>query len=177
MGDPARVRALLTDQVVDDAGIVVGLPVVGAEIRLTGSGGFALAQPVATTDASGMASWAVRCTEEGSTSFTADTEGAQSSFTTPSCGPRPVPTTTTTTLDVAPFAVGQEFAVPRLQPVPAGRYETFLSGCRTSYQVYIDGTWQANRRTTSEGVLVLAIPARDFRPAGGTNGCTYRRTA
>jgi hypothetical protein len=177
VGDPARVRALLTDQVVDDEGIVVGLPVVAAKIRLTGSGGFELAQPETTTDASGMASWSVRCAKEGTTSFTAVTEGAQDSFTTPSCGPKPVPTTTTTTLEVPALAVGQEFDVPRVDAVPAGRYQALPAGCRASYQVYIEGKWQANRRTTSDAVLVLAIPARDFKPAGGPDDCSFRRIA
>lgn len=177
VGDPARVRALLTEQVVDAEGIVVGLPVAGSKIHLTGSGGFELPQPEATTDASGMASWSVRCAKEGTTSFTAVAEGATNSFTTPSCGPKPVPTTTTTALAVPAFAIGQELKVPRAEVVPAGSYQTTTAGCRTSYQVYVNGTWLPDRRTSAEATLVLTVPARDFKPAGGPNGCSYRRTA
>lgn len=174
VGDPARVRALLTEQVVDAEGIVVGLPVAGAKIVLSRSGWFDLPQPDATTDAQGMASWPVRCRQEGTTTFTAVAEGATDSFTTPSCGPKPVPSTTTTT--VPAFAVGQEFKVPRAEAVPAGRYETTTAGCKTSYQVYVNDTWQADRRT-SDTTLSLPGPARDFKPAGGPSGCSYRRTA
>lgn len=176
VGDSAHVRALLTDQVVDDNGIVVGQGVASAQMRLSGSGSMRYDDDTATTDSQGIARWAVTCTREGTTSFIASGDGVTASFTSPSCGPRPTTTTTPDDdIDVADLPVGEEFDVPHGGALPAGTYETFLDGCRTSYQVYAAGRWQEDRRTATGGSMVLPSPARDFQPVDGSRGCTYRR--
>jgi hypothetical protein len=176
VGDTARVRALLTRVVVDGDGIVVGEPVAGSSVQLTASAGLAVdGDNPATTDGSGIASWRVSCDREGAHSVSLTTEGAATSYTLPSCGPRP--TTTTTTVDIPPFAVGEEFTVPRSAPLPPGTYETFLPNCATSFEAFVDGAWQPQRREIRGPVMGLLVPARDFRPVDGTDGCRYRRTA
>ncbi len=180
VGDSAHVRALLTNQVVNDYGIVVGRGVESAEIELTASGSASMrldGDDTATTDSQGLARWKVTCTKEGTTGFTASGDGVTASFTSPSCGPKPTTTTTSDDgePDVAAFAVGEEFDVPHSGALPAGSYETFLDGCKTSYQVYAGGQWQKERRTATGSDLVLSGPARDFKPADGSKGCTYRR--
>ena len=179
VGDTAHVRVLLTDQVVNDSGIVVGQGVAGARVKLASSASASMRvdDDTATTDSQGMARWEVTCTKEGTTGFTASGYGVTASFTTPSCGPRPTTTTTSSDPDVPDFEVGEEFYVPRKAALPAGSYKTFLDGCKTTYQVYVDGEWQKDRRTATGSDLVISVPARDFKPADGTRGCTYRRQA
>ena len=176
VGDTARVRGLLTRVVVDGDGIVVGEPVVGSSVQLTASDGLTVAggNP-AVTDGGGLATWSVRCEREGAHSVSLTTEGASTSYTLPSCGPRP--TTTTTPVDIPPFAVGEEFTVPRAAPLPPGMYETFLADCATSFEAFVDGAWQSQRREIRGSAMGLLVPARDFRPVEGTDGCRYRRTS
>ncbi len=172
VGDTAHVRALLTDQVVSDRGVVVGQPISSVEVVLSGSGSLQYGTATATTSSQGIASWEVTCTREGSTTFTASAEGVTDSFTSPSCGPKP--TTTTSGPDAPDFPVGQDFDVPHSGALPAGTYTTFLDGCKTTYQVYANGAWLDERRTATD-TIVLSGPGRDFRPADGSLGCTYRR--
>ncbi len=181
VGSPARVRALFTQQTVNDNGIVVGEGLGGASVRLNLSEGFAIregASPTTTTNGEGIASWPVECTREGTHSATVSTEAETATVRLPACGPRPSTTTTTTPddLDVPDFPVGEEFDVPFSGIVPAGIYRTFLDDCETTYQVYLNGEWQAERRSSSDEIR-LTVPARDFRPAPGTDGCSYQRAA
>lgn len=174
--DTVRVRALYTQVVVGDDGIVVGEPVGGAAISLTAGAGLALEGGAeATTDGGGLASWPVRCLQEGSHSVSLTAPAATTSYTLPACGPRA--TTTTTTPEIPAFAVGERFTVPRSAPLPAGTYETDQPNCATSFQMFIDGAWQEQRREIRGPVLGLLAPARDFQAVPGTDGCRYRRTA
>jgi hypothetical protein len=178
VGDTVRLRALLTRSAVGSDGIVSGEPVSGAAIQITGSPGLVVGgTSPASTAGDGTAVWPVRCEREGSFSVSLTTEGAATTYTLPTCGPRPVtPPSTAPPPDVPPFAVGEEFTVPRSAPLPPGTYVTFLTGCATSYEVYVDGAWQPQRRE-SRGDIALSTPARDFRPVTGTDGCRFRRTA
>jgi hypothetical protein len=182
VGSQARVRALFTEQTVDDNGVVVGRGLSGAQVRLSTDGGFAIREGGATTttNSEGIASWLVECVREGVHSVTVSTEAETTRVTLPACGPRPTTTTTTTTepddLEVPDFPVGEEFAVPYSGIVPAGVYRTFLDECETTYQVYLDGEWQSERRTSTNEIR-LTVPARDFRPAAGTDGCRYQRSS
>lgn len=176
--DTATVRGLLTRAAVDSDGIVVGEGVPGARILLTATPGLAIeGDATATTDGGGLATWRVKCQREGSYSVSLTTEGASTSYTLPTCGPKPATTTTTPGADVPPFAVGEEFTVPRSAPLPPGTYVTFLSNCATTFEVFSDGAWQPQRREVRGDTITLLVPGRDFRPATGTDGCRYRRTA
>jgi hypothetical protein len=177
VGDTARVRALLTRAAVDADGIVVGEAVPGAQVQLTAPDGLRVTGPNPTaTGENGIASIAVECDREGAYTVSLSTEGASTSVTLPACGPRPTTTTTTPGApEVPPFAVGEEFTVPRSAPLPPGTYETFLDGCETSFEAWVNGSWE--RREIEGRVMALSVPARSFRPAAGTDGCRYRRTA
>ena len=131
------------------------------------------AEPVSTTNEQGIASWEVTCQREGTTNFTAVAEGASDSFTSPSCGPKPADAPSA--VDVPDFPVGSEFSVPHNGVLPAGTYVTFLNNCKTSYSLYSNGAWETERRTATGSNMVLAGPAREFRAAEGSKGCTYRR--
>jgi hypothetical protein len=177
--DTARVRGLLTRAAVDGDGIVSGAPVPLASIQLTASQGLSVeGDNPATTGSDGLATWRVKCDREGAHSVTLTTEGASTNYTLPTCGPKPVTTTTTPGAgDIPPFAVGEEFTVPRGAPLPPGTYTTFLDGCATSFEAFVNGAWQPQRREIRGTVMGLLVPARDFRPVEGTDGCRYRRTA
>lgn len=178
VGDTARVRALLTRSTVDGDGIVIGAPVPAAQIAITGTPGLTIGgNSPETTGEGGLVTWPVKCEREGAHTVSLTTEGAATTYTLPTCGPKPVTTTTTTPgVEVPPFAVGEEFTVPRTAPLPPGTYVTFLDGCVTSYEVFADGAWQPQRRE-SRGDITLSTPARDFEPVTGTDGCRFRRTA
>jgi hypothetical protein len=176
--DTARVRGLLTRSTVNAEGIVVGAPVPGAQVQISGTPGLTIGgTSPASTGADGMVTWPVKCDREGAHTVSLSTEGASTSYTLPTCGPKPVTTTTTTPApDIPPFPVGEEFTVPRSGPLPPGTYVTFLNGCVTSYEVFVDGAWQPQRRE-SRGDITLSTPARDFEAVTGTDGCRFRRTA
>jgi hypothetical protein len=178
VGDTARLRALLTRSAVGSDGIVSGEPVPATAIQITATPGLTVGgTSPASTGSDGMVTWPVKCEREGSFSVSLTTEGAATSYTLPTCGPRPVtPPSTTPPPDIPPFAIGEEFTVPRSAPLPPGTYVTFLPGCATSYEVYVDGAWQSQRRET-RGDITLTTPARDFEPVTGTDGCRFRRTA
>jgi len=177
VGDTARVRALLTRAAVDGDGIVVGEAVPGAQVQMTAPDGLRVTgDNPATTGENGIASIAVECEREGSYTVALSTEGASTSTTLPTCGPRPTTTTTTPGApEVPPFAVGEEFTVPRSALLPPGTYETFLNGCNTSFEAWVNGAWE--RREIQGRVMALSVPTRNFRPVDGTDGCRYRRTA
>lgn len=177
VGDTARVRALLTQAAVDGDGIVVGEAVPGAQVQMTAPDGLRVTGPNPTaTGENGIASIAVECDREGAYTVSLTTEGASTSYTLPTCGPRPTTTTTTPGApEVPPFAVGEEFTVPRSAPLPPGTYETFLNGCSTSFEAWVNGSWE--RREIEGRVMSLSVPTRSFRPVGDTDGCRYRRTA
>jgi hypothetical protein len=175
--ESARVRALFTRVVVDGDGIVIGEPVPGASIQLTATPGLAVdGDGAATTDGSGLASWRVTCQREGAHSVSLTADGASTSYTLPNCGPK---STTTTQVEIPPFAVGEEFVVPRSAPLPPGTYTAVGGGesCATSFEAYVGSGWQAERREIRGAVLGLLVPARNFQAVQGTDPCRYRRTA
>lgn len=178
VGEPVTLRALYVQQSVDEAGIVVGDGIAGTQVRVELDGGFRLDdEPTAITGPDGIATWRVVCAREGRHVATVSTQDLTTRVTLPACGPRASTTTVPGSVDVPDFPVGEEFSVPHGGVLPAGTYRTFLNGCATSYQVYVDGRWQEERRTATGSTIELSTPARDFRPANGTDGCRYRRTA
>lgn len=173
--DTARVRALFTRTTVDDEGIVIGAPVPGAKVQLTAPSGLSISgDNPATTNDGGLATFTVRCDREGAYTVTLTTEGASTSYTLPTCGPKPAPTTTTP--DIPAFAVGDEFTVPRAAPLPPGTYTTFVKGCSTTFQAFTNGAWETQRREI-KGDLSFVVPVRDLKPSDGTDGCSFLRTA
>jgi hypothetical protein len=183
VGDEVILRALLTRQTVNDNGVVIGEGLAASEVRLEDSAVVDTDEAlVKTTSDAGIVTWSVTCRREGSHSLTVTSGALSTRVALPGCGPR---TTTTTTAepedelppDLPPFPVGEEFTVPRSGAVPAGTYRTFLSGCTTSYEIWRDGEWQDERVETAGDTIALTTPARDFRPAAGTDGCRYRRVS
>jgi hypothetical protein len=173
--DTAHIRALFTRATVDDDGIVVGAPVPGARIQLTSPAGLSISgDNPATTNDGGLATFTVKCDREGAYTVSLTTEGASTSYTLPTCGPKPAPPTTTP--DIPPFAVGDEFTVPRAAPLPPGTYTTFVKGCSTTFQAFTNGAWETQRREI-KGDLQFVVPVRDLRPSDGTDGCSFLRTA
>jgi hypothetical protein len=173
--DTARVRGLFTRAGVDDNGIVVGEPVPAAKIQLTSPQGLSVTgENPATTNENGLATWAVKCDKEGSYTVTLTTEGATTTYTLPTCGPKPVPTTTTP--DIPVFNVGDEFDVPRDAPLPPGTYTTFVKGCSTTFEAFTNGAWEGQRREI-KGDMTFVVPVRNLKPSDGTDGCSYLRTA
>ena len=173
--DTARVRGLFTRAGVDDNGIVVGEPVPAAKIQLTSPQGLSVTgENPATTNENGLATWGVKCDKEGSYTVTLTTEGATTTYTLPTCGPKPVPTTTTP--DIPVFNVGDEFDVPRDAPLPPGTYTTFVKGCSTTFEAFTNGAWEGQRREI-KGDMTFVVPVRNLKPSDGTDGCSYLRTA
>jgi hypothetical protein len=173
--DNARVRALFTRAGVDDDGIVVGEPVPAAKIQLTSPPGLSVTgDNPGTTNENGFATWNVKCDKEGSYTVTLTTEGASTTYTLPTCGPKPAPTTTTP--DIPVFNVGDEFTVPRSAPLPPGTYVTFVKGCATTFEAFTNGAWETQPREI-KGDLTFVVPVRNLKPSDGTDGCSYLRTA
>jgi hypothetical protein len=173
--DTARVRGLFTRAGVDDNGIVVGQPVPAAKIQLTSPQGLSVVgdNPATTSDA-GLAIWTVKCDKEGSYTVTLTTDGASTTYSLPTCGPKPTPTTTTP--DIPVFNVGDEFTVPRAAPLPPGTYVTFVKGCATTFEAFTNGAWETQRREI-KGDMTFVVPVRNLQPSAGTDGCSYLRTA
>jgi hypothetical protein len=176
VGDEANVRALLSRETVGPDGIVSGAPVGGRELNLGGDGGFVVVGAnQATTGGDGTASWRVRCDREGAHRLTVTGEDVSSVVSVPACAPRaaeaPPPVV------IPDFPVGEAFTVPRAAILPPGTYRTSDEGCAFTYEVYENGSWQPARRLAQGQVVVLSNPARDLRPAAGSDGCRYERTA
>lgn len=172
VGDRARVRALLTREAVDDAGIVVGAPVAGEPVRLTAAAGFAVvgANPV-TTGADGFAVFVVECVSVGTHQLTVAATELTATVAVPFCGPRPSTTTTTTPVP-ADVPVGATVQVPYPGVLPAGAYRSSGSACSTAYEVFEGGGWQSR---ISGPTIDAPAPIRDLRALPGTGPCTYER--
>ncbi len=171
------VSAVLSRQAVDGRGVVVNQGVPGVQLRLglSGSADFAPGTaPLASTDGGGGASWRVQCSRQGSSRASSSSQVASAAVGLPVCGPRSQ-STTTTTIAVPPFPVGNTFDVPFAGPVPPGGYRTFLSGCATAYEELVAGTWTP--RSTTSNTIQLAGPGRGFRAEAGTDGCSYQRVS
>ncbi|WP_208026817.1 carboxypeptidase-like regulatory domain-containing protein [Rhabdothermincola sediminis] len=176
VGETVTLRALYTEQSVDENGIVTGEGIPGTQVRVELDGGFRLdGDATTTTGRDGIATWRLVCTREGQHAATVSTQDLSTRVTLPGCGPRAPTTTTPAGIDVPDFPIGEEFSVPHSGVLPPGTYRTFLRGCATTYQVYVDGRWQEERRTATGPTIELSTPARDFRPASGTDGCRYQR--
>ncbi len=102
MGQAANLVVQVTNQTVDDSGVVRGTPVPGATVQLTSStGGLTVAgDNPATTDSSGEVRWQIGCQSIGTQDlvFVLNSNTTNTyPFTLPACVPPPTTTTTTTT--------------------------------------------------------------------------------
>jgi hypothetical protein len=176
VGATTRLRALLTQDVVDDDGIVVSSGVAGEVVTVATDAGYSAASTEATTDADGYAVFTLTCLTVGTHGVTVTASGSAATVALPPCGPR-VTTTTSTTPSTPPadaVPVGASIGVPYGGTLPAGAYRTGETGCSTSFQVWRDGQWQADR-VTAGAVIEAAAPIRDLQPTPGGTGCRYER--
>jgi hypothetical protein len=174
VGATGRLRALLTQDLVDGNGIVTGSGVAGEAVTVAADAGTSVSPGAATTGADGYATFTLTCLTEGTHSVTVTASGLTVTVALPTCGPRPTTTTTapdTPSTDAVP--VGAVIAVPYGGTLPAGAYRTQLPGCSTSFEVWRDGAWQD--RVTATAVIEAAGPIRDLQPTFGTLGCQYER--
>src|SRR5439155_16327710 len=75
VGNPANLFVLVSQRMVDAAGIVRSVPMVGVGVDLSGSGVQLESSNPATTDGNGVAEWRVRCMVAGASNLSVTTAG------------------------------------------------------------------------------------------------------
>lgn len=176
VGGDAKLRALVTDNVVDDNGIVVGEPVDKVSVRVDVAARdleIVTENPVMTS-ASGIAIWTLKCRAVGGHEVRLRSGDISTSVVLPVCS---AATTTTTTLDVTDVPIGTSFRVPFKGILPAGTYITYNADCETSFEPYGETGWSSSRKTVKGDTIVLKAPARDFRAVDQSKPCEFQRSA
>jgi len=171
VGGSARVRALFTQEIVDENGIVVGTGISGAKVTLSENAGYlidsASPNPGSTAD-SGIVSWKVTCLKEGTPTLTVTAQELSATVKLPACAKASAP-------DVPDFAVGKTFKVPHEGVLPPGTYTTTNKGCATNFEVFRNGAWVSGSDTGD--TLKISEPGRNFTAAEGSKPCEYQRSA
>jgi hypothetical protein len=173
VGQVVTFRGLVSQESVDDNGIVVGVGIPSAQVQLsaTDDGLKIIGDDVGTTNPDGYVLFAVACLSTGEHSVIIDSSGKQLAIGLPPCLEGSIDDLPP---DAPEFAVGDTFTVPFAGPVPPGTYVATNPGnCGTSYDEFT-GTWARN--VSLDRTLTLANPSRAFEAIPGSKPCTFKRT-
>lgn len=177
VGEKVVLRALLTEETVDDDGVVRGHGIPAAAVQVSVLGGVAVVgSDLSATDESGFAIVTVVCTAEGVNGVNITSSGLTTLVELPNCLPGEVDPA-----DLAPpgkdiFPVGSTFTVPRGPVLPPGTYRATSPGnCGTTFEVFANNVWGTS--LALERTIVTPNPIRRLRPLIGTAPCTFERSA
>ncbi len=176
VGGNLKLRGLVTDNVVDEEGKIVGKPVADVDVRVdvTAKDVEVTTPATATTSANGIATWTLKCRTTGDHEVRLRAGDVTATLTLPPCS---AATTSTTTVEVPEFPVGESFKVPYKGVLPAGSYITYNKDCQTSFQLLADDGWSSTRQSIKGDKIVLKTPARDFRAVDDSKPCEFQRSS
>jgi hypothetical protein len=179
VGQRVGLSVLLTQEAVDDNGIVQGQPIPAAQIALTlGDLGLLVVGPsTIPTGADGFSHFTIECQTTGAHPVTVTSGPSTATFSTPQCldgtasaDDQPPPT------PLPDVPIGTNIVLPYDDVLPPGTYTARGHGpCSVTFDVYGDGSWNAT--ATDSLALLLAGPGRRLHAAPDTEPCTYTRTA
>jgi hypothetical protein len=174
VGQQVPFRALVTQETVDDNGVVQGVGAPGITVQLAANDGVkVIGSGTATTGPDGFAPFTVACLTTGDHSVVVVSLSQSPTVALPTCLDGSIANLPPDTPD---FAVGTSFTVPFAGPVPAGTYTSTDPGnCTTSYETYDGTNWTAG--VSLEHVITTTAPTRSFAALGGSTPCTFTRTA
>jgi hypothetical protein len=182
VGESVTVTALVTRQRVDGRGIVSAPAADGARVILSAGPGWQVdGRAAQAVDGSGRASWSVTCAEAGSARL--DVRSGDGTVVIDTSCRAPVEEPESPAGDPAPdtdFPLGDRFSPPFAPPLPAGSYDVVESpgSCGISFERYVDGAWETDRRTaTGTNGFVASTPFRDVRVIGDSPPCLYERVS
>jgi hypothetical protein len=179
VGATAVVSALVTDQHVDDDGIITTAPATGRNARVSPIGPWTLdGPPTALVDAAGRVSWSFTCQDTGSVSARIEALGVETTISATCI--EPVVVAPPVDQPEPDFDIGESFTPPFAGPIPAGTYTVTddPGTCALTYEAWTGTAWDPARRTVT-GTDVIAIPtiARNLEALGDSPACTYERAS
>jgi hypothetical protein len=174
VGEQVQFKALVSQETVDDNGIVQGVGVPGVAIQMQPADGVRiLSDASGLTQPDGLVIFTVACLTTGDHTITIISGDLSQDVALPPC--------LEGSLDALPpdapaMAVGDTFTVPADGPFPAGTYTATSPGnCGTSYETFSGDTWA--RTVSLDKTIVIAAPSRSFRAIAGSTPCTFKRAA
>ena len=176
IGEKVTLRTLLSQEAVEDDGVVRGKGIPAADVQVTLLGGVRVIGPDnVATDEAGFALFTVMCTAGGVNALNITSSGQTTTVELPNCLEGTVDPRDLTPGTGPTVAIGLRFTVPIEGPLPAGTYKAVSVGnCGTVFEVFANNTWV--RTISLDRTIVTPNPIRTLTALIGTTPCTFERS-